>query len=273
MISSPAVIGVFDSGIGGLSVVRALAAKHSGIAIDYCCDTKNFPYGTKSEDEVTNFVLEVVEKWKRKQPIDLLVIACNTASTVALKSVRASWDIPVVGVVPAIKPAAQKTQSKVIGLLATPATISRPYTHELISNFAQGIEVLTIGSSRLVAIAEEKLRGITPSIDEIKGIIAPFFLNPAKKVDHIIIGCTHFSFLLDEFRMAIPWEISFVDPAGPVAERAFALLPQLTSTPSVSSANTAVQIRTFYTTQSNANTVALLPFLAQSFGVTKLEEL
>jgi glutamate racemase len=132
-------IGVFDSGVGGLSV---LAAIHSALPVHeliYCCDYLNLPYGTKPDDMVINCAKAVTKKFFEAAKPDILVIACNTVSTVALQDIRKMLPIPVVGVVPAIKPAAERSGTKTIGLLATPATIKRAYTADLIRDFAADV--------------------------------------------------------------------------------------------------------------------------------------
>ena len=116
-------VGVFDSGVGGLSVLRAIRDSLPSVELAYCCDNQNFPYGTKSEADVVRFSTDVTARFAARANLDVLVIACNTASTVALPAIRAGLTIPVVGVVPAVKPAAAASKSKIIGVLATPQII------------------------------------------------------------------------------------------------------------------------------------------------------
>src|SRR5690606_9805763 len=128
----------------------------------------------------------------------LVVLACNTASTLALDSLRAMFSVPFVGVVPAIKPAAEASQSKVIGLLATPATIRRPYTQQLSQSYAHDCEVIKVGSSWLVELAEQSLNGIKADPDALCGILQPFLM--AKEIDQLVLACTHFPLLKDDLQ-------------------------------------------------------------------------
>src|SRR5690606_17659989 len=166
---------VFDSGVGGLSILAEIRARVPHCELVYACDNGAFPYCTKGKEGLATRVDWVLKALIRATAPDIVVVACNTASTVALPHVRAHFQKPVVGVVPAIKPAAKLTQSGVIGLLATPATVARPYTLGLIADFASHCTVHRLGSARLVQIAEDKLRGQTPNTAEIRDIISPLF--------------------------------------------------------------------------------------------------
>ena len=150
---------VFDSGVGGLSVAQEIQQRLPQISLVYASDNAFFPYGTKGEAELIARVDQVIDALLARYPADILVIACNTASTLTLPHLRSKLSLPIVGVVPAIKPAALMSKSGVIGLLATPATVARPYTHELIREYATNCQVISLGSSALVQIAEQKLRG------------------------------------------------------------------------------------------------------------------
>ncbi|EAS40821.1 glutamate racemase [Photobacterium profundum] len=216
---------IFDSGVGGLSVYQEIQSLMPQIQYIYAFDNAAFPYGELAEDVLLQRTQRIVCSLAEKHNVDLVVIACNTASTIVLPILRENLSVPVVGVVPAIKPAAILSQTKVIGLLATPATIHRSYTHELISSFASDCEVRMIGSTRLVEIAEEKLRGLPVSIDEIAEIIKPW----QKDVDCIILGCTHFPLIKDEIRQALDKAIVIVDSGKAIANRVKGLLGDLPS--------------------------------------------
>ena len=155
---SPRIL-VFDSGVGGLSIVHEIQKKLPFAPLVYASDNAFFPYGTKGEAELIARVDKVLRKIIAAHPIDIIVIACNTASTLTLPHLRNSFTQPVVGVVPAIKPAAAQSKSQVIGLLATPATVARPYTQALIREHAPNAKVISVGSSELVQLAEHK-RGL-----------------------------------------------------------------------------------------------------------------
>src|SRR5690606_9470593 len=156
MVSAPIL--VFDSGVGGLSVHAAIAAQLPGETYVYACDNAAFPYGPKPEDELVERVHAVLDALIARFQPKLLIVACNTASTVALPRLRQHYTLPIVGVGPATKPAAAISRTRVIGLLATPGTIRRAYTDQLIRDFADACAIVRIGSADLVQIAEHKLR-------------------------------------------------------------------------------------------------------------------
>jgi glutamate racemase len=187
---------IFDSGVGGLSIYDSLYARMPWLEILFVSDNLAYPYGTKEADELIPRVLELMQRVVETLHPDLIVIACNTASTLVLPTLREKFAVPFVGVVPAIKPAAQLSNSKVIGLLATPATISRRYTQNLIDQFAANCEVIKIGSSKLVEFAEAKLRGEEVNSDEIEQQLLP--LLESKDCDILILACTHFPLLFNE---------------------------------------------------------------------------
>lgn len=213
---------VFDSGVGGLSILREIHHKRPELELLYACDNQAFPYGTKGETELLERVDAVLKSLFATLCPDIVVVACNTASTVALPKIRAHFANPVVGVVPAIKPAAALTRSKVIGLLATPATVGRPYTQELIDQFAPDCTVLRLGSGELVTMAEEKLRGITPDRDRLGAILAPLFDQPA--MDTLVLACTHFPLLIDDMKALAPRPLHWVDSGEAIARRVQSLL-------------------------------------------------
>lgn len=208
---------VFDSGVGGLSILAEIRAHLPHCHYVYACDNQAFPYGIKPEGELIQRVDAVLKALIERIAPDIVVIACNTASTVALPKIRAHFQKPVVGVVPAIKPAAQLSHAKVIGLLATPATVVRPYTQWLIDEFAPHCTIIPVGSSELVAIAEAKLQGIAPNVAQLRDILAPIFANP--QTDTIVLACTHFPLLLAELKQAAPREVQWVDSGAAIARR------------------------------------------------------
>lgn len=216
---------VFDSGVGGLSVAREIQRRMPGLSLIYASDNGFFPYGTKGEEELITRVDKVIGKLLANYPVDILVIACNTASTLTLPHLRSRLRLPIVGVVPAIKPAAGLTRTGVIGLLATPATVARPYTHELIREYATGCEVLSIGSSELVQLAECKLRG--ESIDQtvITSLVSQFTQKDHfSRMDVMILACTHFPLLKEELRENLPGHIQLIDSGEAIARRVEFLL-------------------------------------------------
>ena len=216
---------IFDSGVGGLSIFNAVRARLPWLAIDYVSDNAAFPYGTKTEAELVQRVALVLHALEQKLAPELIVVACNTASTVALPKIRDTLRTEVVGVVPAIKPAAERSRSKVIGLLATPGTVERAYTRQLINAFAAQCEVISVGSSELVELAEAKLYGNIPSTPQIASILAPFGEHPlAARLDTIILGCTHFPLLLEELQAAFFKPVQWIDSGAAIAARVDSLL-------------------------------------------------
>ena len=215
---------VFDSGVGGLSILRVLqhsqaaqSEKHQWL---FCSDNAFFPYGLKKEPELIDRVTSVLIALQEKFQPDIIVLACNTASTVALESARATLTTPIVGVVPAIKPAAQLSQSHAIGLLATPGTISRPYTQQLINEFAANCHITRVGSNELVWIAEQYLRTGIVDNTELHRILTPLRDAIAhNKLDTVVLACTHFPLLIQFLHEQLPEIKHWVDSGEAIARR------------------------------------------------------
>jgi glutamate racemase len=211
---------VFDSGLGGLTVFRAIRERLPGADYLYLADDARFPYGALPPDDLITGVLDVIGAATRNFAADCIVIACNTASTLVLPALRAAYSIPIVGTVPAIKPAAAATQSGLISVLATPGTVSRDYTTELIRDFAQGVEVTLVGSKHLAGLAERALRGEPVSEEAIRAEIAPCFVERAgRRTDTIVLACTHYPLLLDRLQAFALWPVQWIDPAPAIARR------------------------------------------------------
>jgi len=221
-MTDSAKILVFDSGVGGLSILREIQQRVDGCELFYACDNEAFPYGTKDETSLINRVDVVLKKLIAHLQPDVVVVACNTASTVALPHIRSHFSKPVVGVVPAIKPAAANSRSKVIGLLGTPGTVQRQYTQQLIDDFASDCEVIRVGSSALVEMAEQKLRGQTIDSEQLAHIIAPFFEQ--QSLDAIVLACTHFPLLAEELTACAPRSVSWIDSGEAIARRVHSLI-------------------------------------------------
>ncbi|MES1200939.1 MAG: glutamate racemase [Pseudomonadota bacterium] len=211
---------VFDSGVGGLSVLDAIASSGAEIELDYLADNAWLPYGLKSDAElaarIPALIARVAEQWRP----DAIVLACNTASTIALDQTRAALSIPVIGVVPPIKPAAAATKTGVIGLLATPATVRRVYTTQLIADFAADKRVVRHGSSALVAAAEAKLAGAPVDQAAILEAIMGLFSAPGGgEIDVVALACTHFPLLIEELSAAAPRPCAWLDSGAAIARR------------------------------------------------------
>ena len=187
---------IYDSGVGNLPITWAIKNYVSAGELHLLSDTAFFPYGEKTDAELLTRTKLVLDKAIEQIDPDILVIACNTLSTIALDEVRKAYTMPVVGVVPAIKPAANASITKVIGLLATPATINRQYTDTLIEEFAADCKVIKVGSTALVEMAEQYIRDNSINLDELAIILEP--LTEAVQtsgLDQVVLGCTHFPLL------------------------------------------------------------------------------
>ncbi|MGE0743397.1 MAG: glutamate racemase [Hyphomonadaceae bacterium] len=211
---------VFDSGVGGLSVLDAIAASGHAFDLDYAADNAWLPYGLKSDAQLQARVPALLNQLATQWKPDAVVIACNTASTIALDATRAMLSMPVVGVVPPIKPAAALTKTGVIGLLATPATVRRTYTDDLIAQFAPDKKVIRFGSAALVGAAEDKLGGKGADSDAVEEAIAGLFASPGgSDIDVVALACTHFPLLRDELAAAAPRACVWLDSGEAIARR------------------------------------------------------
>jgi len=213
---------IFDSGVGGLSVYQEIAKQFPQCMMFYSSDNEAFPYGIKDEYELIERVDNVLHQLQAVTRADIIIIACNSASTIALPRLRQRLSQPIIGVVPAIKPAAALSESKHIGLLATPGTVNRSYTQQLIQEFANNCKVSRIGSNALVHLAEEKLRGASITTEQLLPIIEAFQNKPTSAmpaIDTVILACTHFPLLKEELQIALPHIKHWVDSGEAIARR------------------------------------------------------
>jgi glutamate racemase len=253
----------FDSGVGGLSVLRAAQALLPTAPVVYAADSAGFPYGTRSEADIAARVPALLGRLAERYRPRLIVIACNTASTIALAGVRAALDLPVVGTVPAIKPAAAISRSRVIGVLGTDATVRQPYVDDLANRFASDCVVLRHGSAELVALAEAKLRGETPAPERFRAALAGLFAHPdGDRIDVVVNACTHFPLIEAELAAAAPHPVRFIDGAAGIARR-IAVLTQGQEWPDAPLPGRAVFTRLDHAA------LALAPALAP-FGIVEL---
>jgi glutamate racemase len=210
----------FDSGVGGLSVVAPTRVLLPQAPIVYAADSAGFPYGTKSEAEIAARVPALLGRLVERYRPRLVVIACNTASTIALPVVRAALDVPVVGTVPAIKPAALASRSRVIGVLGTEATVRQAYVADLAARFAGDCTVLRHGSAELVQLAEAKLAGRPTDPARYRAVLAGLLDQPGgERIDVIVNACTHFPLVEAELAAAAPAGMRFVDGGPGIARR------------------------------------------------------
>jgi len=211
---------LFDSGVGGLSVLAEVRAALPNAPIVYVADNKGFPYGTKTEAEISARVPALLGRLAERYRPRLIVIACNTASTIALAGVRTALDLPVVGTVPAIKPAAEQSRTRVIGVLGTNATVRQPYVDDLSAKFASDCLVLRHGSAELVRLAEASLRGEPTPDSAYAEVMAGLLDQPGgERMDTIVLACTHFPLVAERLAAVAPRALTFVDGAKGIARR------------------------------------------------------
>jgi glutamate racemase len=217
---------VFDSGVGGLTVLTEIHRLLPQVPTVFAADTAAFPYGRLSAEGLNARVMHVMTRLIADVRPALAVIACNTASTLVLTSLRARFDIPFVGTVPAIKPAAAMTKSGLITVLATPATVQRDYTADLIKSFAGDKQVTLIGAPRLASLVEASLRGEAVADADIAAEIMPAFVERGgARTDVVVLACTHYPLLMAAFERLAPWPVAWLDPAPAIARRVKDVLP------------------------------------------------
>lgn len=216
----PTTILVFDSGLGGLTVHREIAAVRPDARLVYAADDLAFPYGRLSEDALVERVVAVMTSLIETYEPDLVVIACNTASTVVLDDLRRRFSLPFIGTVPAIKPACAASRSKRVSVLGTQATVAREYTKALIRDFGEGCAVTLVGAAELAGYAEAELQGEPAPDAAIAAEIAPCFVDSGgARTDMVVLACTHYPLLLLRLRALSPWPVTFIDPAPAIARR------------------------------------------------------
>jgi glutamate racemase len=217
---SASTILVFDSGLGGLTVYREVAAARPDARFVYVADDAGFPYGRIAEYDLVARVLDVMGALIERHEPDLVVLACNTASTLVLPQLRARFSVPFVGTVPAIKPACAASKSGMISVLGTEATVQREYTRKLIADFAGTCAVTLVGSARLAMFAEAELHGEPASDAAIAAELGPCFIDSGgRRTDTVVLACTHYPLLLERLERLAPWPVAFLDPASAIARR------------------------------------------------------
>jgi len=256
---------VFDSGVGGLSVYDEVRHLLPDLHYLYAFDNEGFPYGEKSEDFIVERVVGVVTAITQRFPLALVIIACNSASTISLPALRERFEFPVVGVVPAIKPAARLTRNGVVGLLATRGTVKRPYTHELVAQFARDCKIEMLGSAELVELAEAKLHGEDVELADVRRAVQPW-LRMKEPPDTVVLGCTHFPLLRDELQLVMPEGTRLVDSGAAIARRTVWLLEHEAPQAVSSGQNVA------FCTRMDDEVTKLSPIL-QRYGFPLLEKL
>lgn len=221
----PQTILLFDSGLGGLTVLREVVRARPDARYIYVADDAFFPYGHHGEAQIIGRVVPLVGELLQRHAPDLVVIACNTASTLVLSHLRAAYRVPFVGTVPAIKPACASSKSRRVSVLGTKGTVQREYTQALIRDFSQGCEVTLVGAAELASLAESALRGVEVSDGALLAEIAPCFVeNGTARTDTIVLACTHYPLLMERLVKLAPWPVDWIDPAPAIARRVVDLL-------------------------------------------------
>jgi glutamate racemase len=233
---------VFDSGIGGLTVLREARVLMPGRHFVYVADDAGFPYGAWEEAALQQRIVELFGRLIEEHDPEIAVIACNTASTLVLDALRVAFpDTPFVGTVPAIKPAAERTRSGLVSVLATPGTVKRQYTRDLITQWASKCHVRLVGSDNLAGLAEIYMRQGFVDEEAVRVEIAPCFVErEGKRTDIVVLACTHYPFLVNRMRKTAPWPVDWLDPAEAIARRALSLLPASHASQIAQSADRAV---------------------------------
>lgn len=257
-------IGIFDSGIGGTSIWKELHGLLPGESTIYLADSANAPYGERSKAEILDLSIKNTE-WLLSKGCKLIVVACNTATTNAIAHLRANYDVPFIGIEPAIKPAALQTHSGVVGVLATRGTLSSELFAKTSENYASGIKVIEQMGDGLVPLIEQ---GLIDS--EEMTVLLHRYLDPmiVAGIDHLVLGCTHYPYLTPRITEILPAHVKIIDSGRAVATQTHRVLlaEGLLATP-----DTHVSVLEFYT---NGDTELLKFFLndvTDPFAVTKVE--
>ena len=224
MAGAPTIV-IFNSGLGGLTVHRAVREARPDARYIYVADDAFFPYARQAEQALVERVVTLMGTLLETYRPELVVIACNTASTLVLPHLRARYSVPFVGTVPAIKPACAASVSKRVSVLGTEATVAREYTRTLIRDFGNGADLTLVGSSRLASHAEAELNGSPVEDTAIETEIAPCFIDlDGRRTDTVVLACTHYPLLLDRLTRLAPWPVTYVDPAPAIARRVMELI-------------------------------------------------
>ncbi|OHV08697.1 glutamate racemase [Kushneria phosphatilytica] len=256
---------MIDSGVGGLTIAEAIQRRCPALPLLYVADNAWFPYGELSRDALIVRMLSLVAQVQAAQSLRAIVIACNTASTVVLDALRERVACPVIGVVPAIRTAAQLTRSGVIGLLATPGTTQGPYVDTLIARFAAHCRVIRVGARHLAGVAEAAMRGVAPDTALLAAELAPLQQARAAGLDTVVLGCTHYPLLAEAIRGQLG-PVQLVDTAEPVARRLAMLLD-------IDSSSEPVRpVHRFQLTAKRSDNAALTPLLRRR-GFTLIDPL
>lgn len=216
-------IGVFDSGVGGLSILKELEKILPNEDFVFVADQKNLPYGEKNKKELLSLTKKVTNFLVENHNIKMLVIACNTATTYTVDDLRKEYSFPIVRTVPAIKPASEKSKSKVVSIISTSATSKSPVLKKLIKDFAKGVKVINIGCKGLVSLVEN---GEVEGEQTEKTLLK--YLLPLKDsgADYLVLGCTHYPFLSSAIKKILGSKIKLIDSGEAIGRQAKFLIKQ-----------------------------------------------
>jgi glutamate racemase len=222
---------VFDSGVGGVGVAQAIRRLMPQARLTYLMDDAGFPYGNRAQADLAARLVRVLgAALARGERPDLVVVACNTASTAALDSLRASFDLPFIGCVPPVRWAARVSRSRRIGVLATPATAKGAYLRDLAARFAADCRIVIHGAAGLASLAERRFAGHRVTEAEIADEVSGFIEEAVEaEIDAVALGCTHYAWLLPELRAGLDAQVAWLDPAEPVARQALRVAAGLTA--------------------------------------------
>jgi len=223
ILPAPRIL-VFDSGLGGLTVFREVARARPDARLLYAADDAMFPYGAIEEPRLVARVVALMEQFIAAHRPDLIVVACNTASTLVLPGLRQRFTVPFVGTVPAIKPACAASETRRVSVLGTEATVKREYTQALIRQFASDCRVTLVGSPRLAHYAERELAGDPVDDEALRAEISPCFVDDGARTDTVVLACTHYPLLTERLAQVAPWPVRFLDPAPAIARRVVELV-------------------------------------------------
>lgn len=266
---SAAHILIFDSGLGGVTVLQEVHARLPHCRYSYALDNEWFPYGEKRDEVLLQRILNYFAVLLEQSRPDLVVIACNTASTLALDSLRQRFSVPFVGVVPAIKPAVQLSRNRTVGLLATPATVQRSYVERLQADYGQDCRLLKVSCPALVTLAEAKMRGEPVCQRRLQEAVAAIQAQPgADQVDVFVLGCTHFPALRDELAAYWPESVQWLDSGAAIARRVESLLAG-----SVATQERSEQPRIYHSAPISPEAQQTLLTIFLNFGVSAWREL
>ncbi|KXX69945.1 glutamate racemase [Flammeovirga sp. SJP92] len=219
------MIAFFDSGLGGLSVWKTFQAQYPNYTTLYYADQQYIPYGSKTKEELIERAVKITDFFI-ENGASIIVVACNTATAAVIKSLRAQYNIPFVGMEPAVKPAALSSKTKAIGVLATEGTFSGELFKQTKEKFTKGVNVIVQPGYGMVELVEEGAAGTSKSLDVLTPLVTPM-IN--ENVDQIVLGCTHYPFLKEDIQKIVGEKVNLIDPAPAVVKQIKRLMPNVTN--------------------------------------------